>query len=61
MFLLKFIIYIIFPAPPSYEECTFGTAKTIMDTEDNEHTQVGGGWAPRYPTYNFAPSAPTFS
>lgn len=47
-----------FIAPPTYEESMFGKSANIRDTDDSEHTQIMAGWTPRYPTYNFAPSAP---
>jgi len=51
-------LFNFFAAAPSYEESAFGKANTIKDNDDNEHTMGVGGWVPRYPTYNFTPSAP---
>lgn len=44
---------------PTFSETDFH-AKTIKDKEDNEHTRLVGNqqFAPRYPVYNFQPSAP---
>lgn len=55
---LNSIITIFVTAPPTYEESTFGKADTIQDKDDNEHTIGIGGWVPRYPSFNFTPSAP---
>lgn len=50
----------MFLAPPSYEECQFGT-NSIMDSTDSEHTKGVISYAPTYPVYNFGlmPQPPT--
>lgn len=43
--------------PPAFAEGQFKSS--IVDSQDNEHTQmIGGDYAPRYPTFQFNPTAP---
>lgn len=44
--------------PPTFAESQFRT-KSIEDSNDNQYTMfVGKEFAPKYPVYSFAPSAP---
>lgn len=46
-------------APPTYEESLY-RPNTLHGDDDNEYTNVETkNFAPRYPVYNYTPSAPT--
>jgi hypothetical protein len=47
-----------FVAPPTYEECMFGTT-SITDADDSEHVLGTTGYNPRYPTYTLETSVPS--
>lgn len=40
------------PAPPSYEECVFGTTN-IRDTDDTDFTFGSATYAPKYTYYKW--------
>lgn len=52
----------LFLAPPTFTETEY-QSRTIKDKGDNEHTRLMGNqdsFSPRYPTYTFQPTAPSY-
>ncbi|PSN50628.1 Arrestin domain-containing protein 17 [Blattella germanica] len=49
----------LWEAPPSYEECMYGT-DSIGDSDDNQHVIGITSYKPRYPTYNLSAPPPAY-